>query len=150
MKLSFRQKRGQRLAWLFIIVSGFVFIILGVLRENIVFFMLPSEYLQQKDSHKLKVGQFVRLGGKVAKGSIKKHAQFLTFQLTDENTVLNVSYEGPIPDLFREQQGVVIEGRFEPQATVFKATKLFAKHDENYIPREVVNNLKNKNMWYVK
>lgn len=147
MNFSLPQKRAQRLIWLFITFSGLVLIILGILKENIVFFMLPSEYIQQQNIHQLKEGQFIRLGGKVVNGSIKKKGQLITFQLSDEKAALNVHYEGAVPDLFREQQGVVIEGRYDSQATVFKATKLFAKHDENYIPREVANNLKTQKLW---
>lgn len=147
MKSSFRKKRGQRLAWIFVIFSGFMLILLGILRENIVFFMMPTEFLQKKRSHQLKQGQFIRLGGRVVEGSIKRQAQILTFQLKDEENFLTIQYEGLVPDLFREQQGIVIEGQFDSKETIFKALKLFAKHDENYIPREVVNNLKEKNLW---
>ncbi len=143
----FRHQRLQRLVFLFIAVAGIVLIILGILRENIVFFMTPGEYVTQRFEHRLKPQQFIRLGGKVLINSIQKQGQHLSFKLADEKEAITILYQGPIPDLFREGQGVVVEGTFNPAQSEFKATKLFAKHDENYIPREVVNDLKQKKMW---
>ena len=139
-----RRQRSQRLFFILLAVAGFVLIMLGILRENIVFFMLPSEFLEKQN---LKPGQIVRLGGRVKPGSIHREGSFLSFALMDEKSSLMVTYRGVVPDLFRDQQGVVVEGTFNRPDLVFKATKLFAKHDETYIPREVVNSLKKQSLW---
>jgi cytochrome c-type biogenesis protein CcmE len=143
-KHSPRRQRFQRLFLILLAVSGVTLILLGMLRENIVFFMLPSEFLEKQN---LKPGQIIRLGGKVKPGSIHTQGDLLTFTLMDEKANLSVVYKGVVPDLFRDQQGVVVEGTFDSTVSVFKATKLFAKHDETYIPREVVNSLKKQSLW---
>ena len=142
-KCSPRCQRFQRLFLILLAVSGVALILLGVLRENIVFFMLPSEFLEKQN---LKPGRIIRLGGRVKPGTIHTQGPLLTFTLMDEKASLSVVYKGVVPDLFRDQQGVVVEGTFDSTLSVFKATKLFAKHDETYIPREVVNSLKKQSL----
>lgn len=136
------QKRTWYLVALLMTLTGVAFIALGALKENIVFFVTPSEWLEKPYA----LNTVMRLGGKVEKCSLHKKDKMITFKVTDGKNSISVSYQGIIPDLFREDQGVVAEGRFE-SATTFKATKILAKHDENYMPKEVADKLKEKNLW---
>ena len=108
-----------------------------------MFFATPTELLSQKTVVKK------RLGGLVKKGSVKvlnAKKQELIFTVTDLESEVLVTYKGFLPDLFREGQGVVAEGTFYPESRVFEATKILAKHDENYKPPEVKRALKNFDM----
>jgi cytochrome c-type biogenesis protein CcmE len=90
-------------------------------------------------------GQKLRLGGMVEKDSIRRDGQKTSFSVTDGKQKLNVVYEGALPDLFREGQGVVAEGHL--QGNLFKADMVLAKHDENYMPRDVAEALKKQGYW---
>jgi cytochrome c-type biogenesis protein CcmE len=79
----------------------------------------------------------IRLGGMVQAGSLVKKGETVTFIVTDNNKTLPVSYTGILPDLFREGQGVIAEGRIDPASGVFTAETILAKHDEKYMPPEV-------------
>ena len=89
-----------------------------------------------------------RIGGLVVDGSIVREQGSLemTFQVTDTRCILDVSYEGVLPDLFREGQGVVAEGSLDDKG-IFVATEVLAKHDENYMPPEVADALKKADHW---
>jgi cytochrome c-type biogenesis protein CcmE len=102
------------------------------MRDNIVFFHTPTELL----SGKVTEGNHVRIGGLVEKGSLERQSSGLDikFRITDGAQSLPVLYTGILPDLFREGQGVVAEGRYQQGA--FRASTILAKHDENYMPRE--------------
>jgi cytochrome c-type biogenesis protein CcmE len=115
---------------------------LSALRDNIVFFHSPTEIAARK----VEPGARIRLGGLVKQGSVKREGLQARFEVTDGNASLPVLYVGALPDLFREGQGVVAEGAMEAGGT-FRADTVLAKHDENYMPREVVDALKQQGVW---
>ena len=118
-------------------------LVLYALNDSIVFFYTPSEALARHVAE----GQRFRLGGLVEKGSVKHDANdAVTFTVTDRDRAMAVSYQGQLPDLFREGQGVVAEGRLGPGG-VFQADSVLAKHDETYMPKEVADALKAKGVW---
>ena len=108
------------------------FLILQSLKENIVYFQSPSEIKQLKEISKKKI----RVGGMVKKNSININVDKINFVITDFKNEINVSYTGAVPNLFEEGKGVVAEG-FLKDRNYFSATKILAKHDENYMPPEV-------------
>lgn len=115
-------------------------LVLFALRDTIVFFHTPSDITEKK----LKAGQRFRLGGLVADGSVKRgQGTKVEFAVTDTIGTVKVAYEGVLPDLFREGQGVVTEGRLDA-AGLFLADTVLAKHDESYMPPEVAKSLKEK------
>jgi cytochrome c-type biogenesis protein CcmE len=115
---------------------------LSALRDNIVFFHSPTEIAAKK----IEPGSRIRLGGLVKQGSVKRDGLQARFEVTDGNNSLPVVFTGVLPDLFREGQGVVAEGAMEAGGT-FRADTVLAKHDENYMPREVVDALKQQGVW---
>ena len=118
-------------------------LVLGALRDSLVFFNSPSDIVEKKVSP----GTRIRLGGLVTPGSIERGENLaVQFEVTDGNKAIKVAYRGILPDLFREGQGVVTEGILESTA-LFKADSVLAKHDENYMPREVVESLKARGEW---
>jgi cytochrome c-type biogenesis protein CcmE len=119
-------------------------LVLSAFNDNLVFFYSPSD-LRTKA---LPDGRRVRIGGLVENGSVKHEpdGKTIEFEVTDGNTAIPVTYSGIVPDLFREGQGVVIEGRLASSGT-FRADSVLAKHDENYMPREVVDALKQSGHW---
>ena len=118
-------------------------LILYAIRDTIVFFYTPSEIIEKS----VKPGTRLRLGGLVEKGSIIKGDDATTlFVVTDMIKQLKVTYRGQLPDLFREGQGVVAEGTQLPDG-VFVADTVLAKHDENYMPKDVADRLKEKGVW---
>jgi cytochrome c-type biogenesis protein CcmE len=120
-----------------------VALVLSSLRESIVFFNSPTDIAESKSAP----GKRVRLGGLVKTGSIERGDNLqIHFKVTDGNKDVSVNYRGIVPDLFREGQGVVAEGHIEPGGT-FIADTVLAKHDENYMPREVVETLKKQGHW---
>lgn len=120
-----------------------VALVLGSLRESIVFFHSPTDIAENKTAP----GKRVRLGGLVKTGSVERGDNLqIHFKVTDGNKDIPVNYRGIVPDLFREGQGVVAEGHMEPGGT-FIADTVLAKHDENYMPREVVETLKKQGHW---
>ena len=132
--------KKKRFYILFSAFSFFCFIIgtiLIVLQDNILFFYTPSEILQ-KD---LKQNEKVRLGGLVEENSVIRNDTKINFTITDLKKTIEVTYEGLLPDLFREGQGVIVKGYL--QNNIFEATEVFAKHDENYMPPEIKKKLEN-------
>jgi cytochrome c-type biogenesis protein CcmE len=118
-------------------------LVLVALRDNIVFFYGPSE-LAQKAPHP---GQRVRIGGFVRQGSLVHEGdRTVRFAVTDKKQDVVVTYTGLLPDLFREGQGVVAEGTLG-QDKLFHADSILAKHDERYMPRDVVDALKKQGVW---
>lgn len=115
-------------------------LVLYALSDTITFFHTPSDLAETG----VKPGQRIRLGGMVEDGSVKKGPGTLTtFSVTDQIANITVSYNGILPDLFREGQGVVTEGKLQEDGS-FVADTVLAKHDENYMPRELANSLKEK------
>ena len=116
-----------------------IFLILKSLEENVVYFQSPTEIKllsELKDSK-------IRVGGMVKKDSIFINANEVRFIITDFKNEINVTYSGAVPNLFAEEKGVVAEG-FLKDRNVFSATKILAKHDENYMPPEVKAALEEK------
>ena len=116
-----------------------VFLILKSLEENVVYFQSPTEIktLSELDENK------IRIGGMVKKNSINVNSDEVNFIITDFKNEINVSYSGAVPNLFAEEKGVVAEG-FLKDRNFFSATKILAKHDENYMPPEVKEALEEK------
>ncbi|GJD57687.1 Cytochrome c-type biogenesis protein CcmE [Methylobacterium dankookense] len=118
-------------------------LILTALSGSVVFFRSPSEIALQG----VGPGVRLRLGGLVQEGSIRRGPdQTVDFTVTDTSASVPVHYKGLLPDLFREGQGVVAEGRLEPGG-LFRADTVLAKHDEAYMPREVAEALKGQGHW---
>jgi cytochrome c-type biogenesis protein CcmE len=118
-------------------------LVLSALRTQVTFFMSPVEVEKNKPNP----GTRFRLGGLVKEGSIHHEADAVTaFTVTDNAASLPVTYKGILPDLFREGQGVVAEGRMGPDG-VFAADTVLAKHDEKYMPPEVAAALKKSGRW---
>tara|TARA_Y100000996_G_scaffold269346_1_gene212048 strand:+ start:437 stop:829 length:393 start_codon:yes stop_codon:yes gene_type:complete len=112
-------------------------------KQNIVFFYTPSELIENKITSGVKV----RIGGYVKKSSIKKKSiNSYEFKITDNKNEILIFYNGILPDLFREGQGTVIEGSIIDQNTV-NASKVYAKHDENYMPASIKKELEKNNQW---
>jgi cytochrome c-type biogenesis protein CcmE len=125
------------------ILGSAVGLALYSLRSGIVFFYSPTDVLARQQ-----LPARFRMGGLVEKGSVVKQADGLTirFRLTDLKNSLAVAYRGVLPDLFREGQGVVVEGGLAPDGS-FQATEVLAKHDEKYMPPEVAKALKANGEW---
>ena len=127
----------------YIIFSAFTFfcfvvgIILIALQDNILFFYSPSEILEKN----LKQNEKVRLGGLVEENSVLRNDIKINFIITDLKKTIEVSYEGILPDLFREGQGVIVNGYLKNN--IFEASEVLAKHDENYMPPEIKRKLEN-------
>ena len=116
---------------------------LSALREQIVFFNSPTDVAEKKSVP----GARIRLGGMVKRGTVERGDNLqVRFEVTDGNKDIPVSYRGIVPDLFREGQGVIAEGHVGPGGT-FDADTVLAKHDENYMPREMVETLKKQGHW---
>ena len=116
-----------------------IFLILKSLEENVIYFKSPSDV-------KL-IGEFkskkIRIGGMVKKNSIEMSSNEVNFIITDFKNEINVTYSGVVPNLFSEEKGVVAEG-FLKDRNFFQASKILAKHDENYMPPEVKASLEKK------
>ncbi len=118
-------------------------LVLSALNDSIVFFNSPTDLVEKN----VQPGARIRLGGLVAPGSLVRGGTLnIRFEVTDGNRGVPVAYQGILPDLFREGQGVVAEGALDP-AGVFKADTVLAKHDETYMPREVADALKKQGHW---
>ena len=118
-----------------------VMLVLGALRENIVFFYTPTDIA----SSGTKSGQPLRLGGLVKEGSVTIDGLQSVFTVTDGTAEVTVRFDNALPSLFREGQGVVAEGSMDNGK--FIATNVLAKHDENYMPAEVAEKLKKTGVW---
>lgn len=117
-------------------------LVLYAMRDNILFFHAPADV----SAKGVQPGTRFRLGGLVKEGSVKRDGQSITFEVRDTQGALPVRYQGILPDLFREGQGVVAEGVLEGSG-VFRADTVLARHDETYMPREVADALKEQGRW---
>ena len=124
---------------IFLILILTVFLVLKSLEENVVYFQSPSEIKSLTELTNNKI----RVGGMVKKNSISMNSNELNFIITDFNNEINVTYSGAVPNLFEEGKGVVAEG-FLKDRNFFSASKILAKHDENYMPPEVKEALGDK------
>ena len=119
-------------------------LILMALEDNIVYFYTPNDLIE-KFGDTQNIQNKIRVGGLVLESSIKKEGEKTIFMITDRKKEVRVVFDGPLPDLFREGQGIVAEGMF--QNNNFIASEVLAKHDENYMPPEVADALKKNNVW---
>ncbi len=137
-------RRKSRLSILVFVLLGVAVaatLVLYALRQNIDLFYTPSEVIHGKNndaSTKPQVGQRIRIGGMVVAGTVRRDADSLKvkFDLNDIGPSVSVEYEGILPDLFREGQGIVAQGVLV-QPTLLQASEVLAKHDENYVPPEL-------------
>lgn len=138
------KKKTNRFYLIFLIlvsISLALFFVLKALNDKIVFFYTPTNISEDAEI----IGKNIRVGGLVLENSIKYSNDGLSvsFIITDNKNMINVFYTGILPDLFREEQGVVVEGSFFKNKKTFNAKKVLAKHDENYMPPEVKKAIKN-------
>ncbi|WP_159952881.1 cytochrome c maturation protein CcmE [Rhizobium sp. 18065] len=140
-------RKQKRLA---VIAGGMGFILMAVLLvmfafgQSIAYFYMPSDIAMKGVGPDTRI----RLGGLVAEGSVvRSEGSTVRFSVTDGNGTVPVTYTGILPDLFREGQGVVTEGMFTAGSQVFVADTVLAKHDENYMPKEVADRLKQDGIW---
>jgi cytochrome c-type biogenesis protein CcmE len=117
-------------------------LVLTALKDSIVFFNSPTDVVEKQ----IKPGTRIRLGGLVQPGTLERKDLDARFEVTDGKTAIRVSYRGILPDLFREGQGVVADGVIEAPGA-FRADIVLAKHDENYMPKEVADALKKQGVW---
>ena len=122
-----------------VVLSLSIFLILKSLEDNVVYFKSPTEIKTLGEIEKKKI----RIGGMVKKSSVEMSSKEVNFIITDFKNEINVSYSGVVPNLFSEGKGVVAEG-FLKDRNFFQASKILAKHDENYMPPEVKEALKEK------
>jgi len=134
--MSPRARRALALAGGLGLLALAVALVLNALQSNLVFFFSPSQVAAREAPQS---GSY-RLGGLVERGSLRREADGVTlrFVVTDTAHAVPVRYQGLLPDLFREGKGVVVAGRLEPDG-VFRATKVLAKHDENYMPPQAAD-----------
>jgi cytochrome c-type biogenesis protein CcmE len=138
-----KQKRLAVIGSGLAILAAAAGLVLFALRQEIVFFRTPSDLVDQP----IAAGTRLRLGGLVEKGSVVRgQGTDVSFVVTDTIKTVKVSYTGILPDLFREEQGVVAEGVMTADGS-FVADTVLAKHDENYMPKEVADSLKEKGVW---
>ncbi|HWQ87468.1 cytochrome c maturation protein CcmE [Brevundimonas sp.] len=142
-----RSPKARRRLWVVAAVAPVLALAVGLslyaMRDSVTFFFSPSE----ATADKAPAGRVVRLGGLVEAGSVRRGADGeVAFAVTDNVATTRVVYQGDLPDLFREGQGVVAQGAFLPDRS-FRATQVLAKHDETYMPREVAERLKARGEW---
>ena len=138
----YNKKVKLRALFLFLFITTLIltiFLVLKALEENVVYFLSPTEIKNLNETTTEKI----RVGGMVKDQSIKINSDNINFIITDFNNEINVTYSGIVPNLFQEGKGVVAEGILRDKK-YFKAEKILAKHDENYIPPEVKASLGEK------
>ena len=136
------RKVKLRILFLVALISSIIltiFLILKSLEENVVYFLSPTEVKSLNELTQDKI----RIGGMVKENSINISSEKINFVITDFNNEINVMYSGLVPNLFQENKGVVAEGFLEDK-NYFKAEKILAKHDENYMPPEIKEKLGEK------
>jgi cytochrome c-type biogenesis protein CcmE len=138
-----KQRRIVLLSAAAVVLALAATLVLTALEDSIVFFYSPTDI---EEKH-VAPGQRIRIGGLVEDGSlVRGDGLSITFRVTDLDRAIPVSYTGAVPDLFREGQGVVAEGVLDGAGS-FTADTILAKHDENYMPREVADALKERGVW---
>ena len=128
------------LLFLSIVFAIIILLVLRSLEKNVVYFFSPTEVSEKTD---ISFGKKIRIGGLVKVNSVKKNEQLINFIITDLKNEIIVSYNGLVPNLFSEGKGVVAEGKLKDKK-YFIASKILAKHDENYMPPEVSEALEKK------
>lgn len=144
MPMSSKQKRRLAFAVALVVAGGAgAWLIVGALKDNVLYFRSPCDVA----SHMIAAGTAFRLGGLVEAGSVTHGpGADVHFSVTDGKGHVPVAYNGVLPALFREGQGVVTLGALDDTGT-FRATEVLAKHDEKYMPPEVVDSLKRSGRW---
>ena len=138
-----KQKRLSVIAGALAFLGAATALTFYALGQRTSYFYKPSDLAAAT----LEPGQRIRLGGLVEKGSVSRgQGTSVAFAVTDTTNSVKVVYDGILPDLFREEQGVVTEGSIDAAGT-FHADSVLAKHDENYMPKEVADSLKEKGVW---
>ncbi|WP_346898462.1 cytochrome c maturation protein CcmE [uncultured Roseibium sp.] len=138
-----KQRRLTLIGIAGVVLAGALGLILFALNDQIVFFQSPTDIVEKG----VPPGQRIRLGGLVEDGSVQRSGDAnVRFKVTDTANTVTVTYTGILPDLFREGQGVVTEGTVGLDG-IFVADNVLAKHDENYMPKEVAESLKRQGVW---
>ena len=138
-----KQRRSVLIILGLITLGGATAMVLSALQSKITFFYSPSDVAEKT----VAPGQRFRLGGLVEEGTVRRGEDTtIRFAVTDTARSIDVTYTGIVPDLFREGQGVVTEGRLDRNG-VFQADTVLARHDENYMPKEVADALKKQGVW---
>ena len=138
-----RQRRLSLIGAALGVLALAVALVLGALKDSIVFFNSPTDVVEKH----VNPGTRIRIGGLVKEGSVTRGESLaVRFEVTDGKSTVPVSYQGLLPDLFREGQGVVAEGALDAAGT-FRADSVLAKHDETYMPKEVADALKRQGHW---
>jgi cytochrome c-type biogenesis protein CcmE len=132
MKIKAKTQRLYLVIGAMVALGGAGALAFSTLGDKATYFYAPSDL-----AGKAPPINAIRLGGMVQAGSLVKKGETVTFVVTDNNKTLPVTYTGILPDLFREGQGVIAEGRIDPASGVFTAETILAKHDEKYMPPEV-------------
>jgi cytochrome c-type biogenesis protein CcmE len=138
-----RQRRFSIIGAALGVLALAVALVLSALKDSIVFFHSPTEVVEKH----VKPGTRMRIGGLVKEGSVSRgEGLAVRFEVTDGKRTVPVAYQGLLPDLFREGQGVVAEGALDSAGT-FRADSVLAKHDETYMPKDVADALKKQGHW---
>ena len=138
-----KQRRSVLIGLSLLVLAVAAGLVLTALEDSIVFFYSPSDVAEKN----IAPGERFRLGGLVEEGSVVRgQGTRINFAVTDTNRTLKVAFDGVLPDLFREGQGVVTEGMLNQDGT-FVADSVLAKHDEAYMPPEVADALKKQGVW---
>ena len=140
--------KSQRLIILFFFLTLLglsTFLVLKSLEDNIVYFYSPTDINKRILSNDIDLSKRIRIGGLVKENSILKEGKKISFKIHDGIDEILVIYNGILPDLFREEQGIVALGKIENKN--FSAIEILAKHDENYMPKEVSDMLKKNGKW---
>lgn len=140
-----RTRKSHRAAFIgaaVFILGAAVILALSALEDTVVFFYSPTDVVEKG----VMPGQQARIGGLVVEGSVSRQGQTTIFAVTDTRHNIEVAYGGILPDLFREGQGIVAEGAFGAGSR-FEASRVLAKHDENYMPPEVADAIKASGQW---
>jgi cytochrome c-type biogenesis protein CcmE len=141
--MSLRFQRLVLILLTMILLGAAILLILFNTKQNIVFFYTPSELLENN----IVFGKKLRIGGYVKKSSfVEKSLNNYEFRITDNINDLLIVYKGMLPDLFREEQGIVIEGFVDKNKNIV-ASRVYAKHDENYMPASIKKELEKNNQW---
>lgn len=137
-----KRRRVQLIAFAFVLLAASTALIGYAMRDGINFFRSPSQVLSDPP----RAGEVFRIGGLVEKGTlVRGQGETITFSVTDTNHSVPVKYTGVLPDLFEEDAGMVGTGQME--GNTFIASEILAKHDENYMPKEVVDALKEQGVY---
>lgn len=142
-----KSPKARRRMWIVAAVAPVLALAVGLslwaMTDSVTYFFSPSEVTEQNAP----AGREIRLGGLVEAGSVEQQGGGeVVFAVTDNAATTRIVFQGDLPDLFREGQGIVAQGSFQPDRT-FRAREVLAKHDETYMPREVAERLKAKGEW---